>query len=1540
MKNRCKKFIFLWAMMFFSIAVSAADWPATLYMEQSSFSSTGRVSATGNNGVYEFTLTYPTSTTTTPRYYIFSSATTAANARKGTYKIYGASTIADATTLQPADGHKYPLVDLSSSEDADALISGATICAFLPVYCTGATFDITVDLNDMSVVFKRNPAEDQVTTLGIFNKAKTDALAIADVVDGKASYSIKVTDETNIYFASNAEKRTNTTDKSIWGSTSQVNPDNVTVTTGQTYPLERTTYRKVYTDVTCSFTLPAGAYDIHVDLNTGKVEFAEFTGKYRAKPETLYMRTNVFGSSALATAQGENGVYTFTFDKSSSYTSAPVYAVFTEATNYTKAQSATWVLGSTPEDTNVVPEYGKTYTLVDVDPVNVYTNQVGTFMPLYPQKYEIVVDLNTMTVKFNPMIESNPLTTLYMLTDATYSYKQAAVADISSDGVFRFSFHGATGTKVFFTTASSRSAMMDPAVINFGAGGHANPIIKAVGYNSSHTMAPSTYYRLYTKTTDYIELPGKCDIEFNPTTYLLTVKPYTGEYENYPETLYMRSSSFSSTPYCAATGSNGVYTFEYQTQSVTSSPRKIIFTDATSYSSVAPITWVLGSSDDGSIVEPYPGVESTLYNVNASDVYSNGESYFVPFWPYNYTITVDLKKRTVKWGDPEPVPGSLKLLDDNFRVLSEVSGNADGVFTFETISYSRHPLFITKASSLSGMRETPYILYPSQYSAPKDIDIADQLSGPVYHGTYYERNYGYASYWMTPEGCNKLRATLDYKNDKIEWSVTPFVPAQPEVLYMVDRNLKPLAQVVSDNSGIFDFEVQLDSYSYIAFSDSPGDSYGSERVFYGSAAPYDASRAYPETGVEYDIFLTSPDVVKDYSATFYLDEGRWKIHVDMNTKKVTFTDISLGGTWYTPETLALCDDNLNVIATGTKTEDGVFTFDGVVISEDKGATKVVFLDTAEGGSIFGANANGELGPTVVSDGVYDLYMPKKMWITTDGASCFTLTPTTYNITVDFNNKTVKFFDPTLPVYPDKIQLITPDEEAEVISSTKGNNGIYRFPMRNDQPVTIVFSNPENGKRYGSVETNPSVENATVLNIVESATPTAITVPEGIWTVEFNLIDMTAKFTETIRPVFISTTMPSGTTFPSYFGTGFDSKAVFTFNNNLSKISGVWVVIGDYAGGTPVEGETTVLGLRKASLVDNTLVIDFTGQKYVLPEGAEPKVHIVLSTIVDSNGETLVCDPIEGLPAGSMVFEYPFSEFARIAVDSQFEPASGSNIDEITTINLRVNHFDDITFNNIMLTYVDPNYQPEEGSDNNDSDNNTEDGDTGEEKEVPVVKVPVHWERGDTGEDGYTELTIDVPMAIRGIGELELIFDGLDIDDGYDDHNRDITATYITLVDPTVMVTVTPEAGSTVSRIDEITMTWTHPIISSVGNLASKAIITNKATEEKTEATYSYLGGDNSLVITPELPIEADGVYTLEIGAGDIVFNDTRDSVNNPIAIDLTVDSMLGIDTVNIDDNEDVEVVTLSGIVLRRGKGKSTLRGLQGVYIVNGVKCRL
>lgn len=1521
--------------MFFSITVSAADWPSTLYMAQTSFSSTGRLTATGADGVYEFTYT-ATSSTAAPKYYIFTTATSSTNAKKGTYMIYGASPIADGSCVQPEAGKAYPLCDISSAEDATALIASPTTCAFLPIYWANCSYKVTVNLNDQTVVFDLETPE--VTSLGIFNKSTTNALSTADVVDGVARYSLKMASATTVYFSANVSKRADTSTMPIWGSSTQAAPENVEVATGNTYPLVRTTYYQAYSQSTCSFTVPAGNYDIIADLNTGKVEFAEYTGKYLAKPATLYMRNNTFGTS-YASATGSKGVYTFSFDKSGSYTAEPFMILFSEVASLSAAKNASWILGSTTDDYNVVPQYGKEYPLAFIDPDKANSEKTGLFLPLYPQKYTIVVNLNDMTVIFNPQMVVSDLSTLYILNDGL---KVAGKADKGDDGKYRYSIRGTEGTKFFFSSAANSTDIKLPAALNFGAGDHAAPQTIRLEYGKTYTAGPMSYRRVYTDKTGFFEMPGKCDIVFDPSTGEMKVAEYTGAYETLPDKLYLKINTVSSTNYATATGENGIYKFEYTTQGATSMPRFMLFCDATSYSGITPASWVLGGSNDGSVVSVAPGQVTPLYDIDPADARDYNKGCFLPIYPHTYTITLDLKNRTVTWGDPEPLPSRLHLLDNGYTVHATSGSAENGVYTIETVTYSKHPILISEATNVTDLRSTKWIYMGAPYGGLGNVDITDGVTTEANRTSYYHVHYTSNGFWSTPEGRNKLKVTVDTKANTVAWSVKPYPVRPTEVLYVVNRSLQPLAQVVSDKTGVFEFELNLTSSDYVGFSDSSTDKGDSERVFFGAGVPYTTNRITPQDGKEYPLYVTSPGVIADNTGTFYLGKGVWRVRVDLNENTVSFVDNSRGGVWYLPEAVNLCDDDLNVIAAGEQVGEGVFAFNGVTISDAKELTKVVIRDAGERGAIFGANATGEVGPTVANNTSYELYMPKNLWVVTDGASCFGLTPATYNITVDFVAKKVVFVDPSIPIYPAKMRIMNAGDAPAQIAEVSGSNGVYTFSLDHRSAIEAIFTDSE-GTSYGAASANAVVDDGVTLQLAAADEPAAFAIPEGLWRVELNLAEMTVSFTQTARPVLESASLPDGSIFYSYFGAGTQPRAVFTFNNNLKSVQNVWVVLGDYAGGTPVESDSTAFGLRTASISENNLVLGFAGQHYEIPQGAKPKVHIVISTVVDQNGQKLESEALAGLPAGSLVFEYDFREFERIAIHGKSDIGDGENIDEISEITLSVNNFDKIKFDNVVFAKRELKPADEE-QDGEEAEAQSEEVDS--EKEYVYTELSTaRWAAGKADGSGYTPLTVQVPMAVRGEGDVYLYLSGLDIDDGCDDHEFDVLKWYNTEVDPTVEVVATPEAGSNVESIDTITVTWTHPLIESVGNLAHAISVVNEAINDEVpgevaKAEFAYTLDEKTLIVIPTTSVKEKGTYMFVFEAGDIVFNDDPASVNKPFALMYNLEPQLGIKAIAITDDVDVEVYDLSGIKVRSGRGISALRGLKGFYIVNGVKCYL
>lgn len=1507
--------------------------PAKLYMRSNVFGPTAYAEATNNDGIYTFTYDRGGSTTAAPAYCVFTDATKYAEAQNSLW-VLGSTT--EDKNIQPEIGKQYDLVEINALKTYTDQVG-----TFVPIY--PKTYTIVVNLNDMTVTWNAD-ADEEASTLSIFNPSTSKSLGSVNVSEGKAYYSVKFSEDTDIYFAPNTETRAETNYKPIYGSSTSADPTNVTIEKNQEYPLLRTTYYQVYTSnpKQCLFTVPAGEYDILVDLSNGNVLFNDYTGAYLPKPSTLYMRNNSFSTNH-STATNENGVYTFTFNKSSSYTSEPFTILFSDVTSTSAAKGSMWVLGAAT-DKNITPEYNVELPLVRIDPQKAADENIGVFTPLYPMSYNIVVDLNKMTVKFNTTDTYDDITaegtTLYMIND---SYSLLNQAQLSDDGKYHYSMRCAEGDKFFLTTSSTRAGMTNSQIVNLGASGHSYPADVTLEYGKSYVAQPTTYRRVYTDKSDFFVLPGKCDITFDPVTHLLTVEEFTGKYLQYPSVLYLKRYDYSSTNYAVATGEDGIYRFsQFDTQTKGYAPRGYFFSDAEKIGGVTASSWLFGASDDNSFVVTYPGAENKLYELSYETV-ANQENMFTPIYPYSYTdIVVNLKDMTVKWGEPAEIPETFYLLDDYLGIHSTASSQKDGIVTLEAVTYSSHPVFISTTNDKNELGETPYIYMATDYDTLENVDITNDLNTKAARSFYYHYNYTDGGYWNTPSGPSKIKAVLDTKDNTINWSVESYTPDFLEVLYLIDDSYNTVGKCINDKSGVFTYELTIPSTTYAAFSNEEGSKTGNGRVFYGSSGTYQPSRITPVTGKEYDLYFTSQENVYARTSSFYLSKGTYRIVVDLNNYKVTFEDISRGDSWYMPENIALVDDELNQLAVGEQvmettivnegeeneetisTPTGVFTFSGVTISQ---ATKVVVKDMAEGGKLFGSNASGIGNIAVANNVAYDLYMPKEIYVVTDGQSCFDLKPATYNIVVDFNEKTIKFIDPTIPIYPEKISMIIPstngEEEAETFATAESKNGVYKFTVRNEEAddiLTFYFTEPESGTVYAAKVADPEISNGANVALVEVADDEAIntiTIPSGLWSVEMNLADMTATFTE--QPRFYYTgSNHDNEPYYSYFGAGSDPLFRYSFTNPVSSVSNVYVVIGDYESGTPRESDTTILGSwTKAYIEGNDVVLDFSGITQSLPEGADPKVHIILYNVRDSYSEQLVNDAGYGFGKGSIVFEYAWEDFARIVLDAKYELQEGGNIDEIPTINFSVNYFDYLTFDNVVIETL------------------TTDGEG-----TPILSLPMAWEKGSTDADGYTTISADIPLAIRGLGKVKVYLSNLDIDDNSSSHNGEISVNYVTNVDPTKIVESTPADGAYVGDIRDIRIRWTHPIITSVGNVAQKAYIINEATGERVEAFYSYPSDDRELTLTAESDITENGRYTLHIDKGDLIFNDDPDTANSPIALKFTKIPSSGIDGINIGESEEVEVVDINGIVVRRGMGPDTIKGLNGIYIVNGVKCLL
>lgn len=242
------------------------------------------------------------------------------------------------------------------------------------------------------------------------------------------------------------------------------------------------------------------------------------------------------------------------------------------------------------------------------------------------------------------------------------------------------------------------------------------------------------------------------------------------------------------------------------------------------------------------------GLVSKLYDVDAVDPYSNGCGYFIPYAPYTYTVTVNLNDYTVTWGDEVELPSGLNMLSSDLTPVIEAVGGSDGVYVFDTYTYSAGRVFFSEAATRTALQTARHTYYSMPFGSGLDLNVDDEPTSGLWRGGYYQWLYGGYGYWVTPAGCNHVVARLDTKLNTIEWSSTPVTITMPEVLYLTSPDNEMISKAVNDGSGVFDFEVALARSQGVAFSNGMDGTMSQGRMFYGSSVPFEPNRIPPVSG--------------------------------------------------------------------------------------------------------------------------------------------------------------------------------------------------------------------------------------------------------------------------------------------------------------------------------------------------------------------------------------------------------------------------------------------------------------------------------------------------------------------------------------------------------------------------------------------------------------------------------------------------------------------------------------------------------------------
>ena len=201
---------------------------------------------------------------------------------------------------------------------------------------------------------------------------------------------------------------------------------------------------------------------------------------------------------------------------------------------------------------------------------------------------------------------------------------------------------------------------------------------------------------------------------------------------------------------------------------------------------------------------------------------------------------------------------------------------------------------------------------------------------------------------------------------------------------------------------------------------------------------------------------------------------------------------------------------------------------------------------------------------------------------------------------------------------------------------------------------------------------------------------------------------------------------------------------------------------------------------------------------------------------------------------------------------------------------------------------------------------------------------------DTTLEEYGKYTIEVPEGVifdRYYDEVDPFFSGA----------RSNTAFELTYnVGLFELAAVTPENGSTVNKLDEVTVFMTAPV---GGFLDGAKLSVKKDDVEVATATLDWATEPygNDVVVLLSEAITESGVYTIEIPAG-VIFDRYFDEVdpfftgaraNETIVLTFTVDTTTGISNVTVNGKNTEAIYTLGGMKVNRL--------VKGINIINGKK---
>lgn len=366
---------------------------------------------------------------------------------------------------------------------------------------------------------------------------------------------------------------------------------------------------------------------------------------------------------------------------------------------------------------------------------------------------------------------------------------------------------------------------------------------------------------------------------------------------------------------------------------------------------------------------------------------------------------------------------------------------------------------------------------------------------------------------------------------------------------------------------------------------------------------------------------------------------------------------------------------------------------------------------------------------------------------------------------------------------------------------------------------------------------------------------------------------------------------------------------FTFSTPIQGCSNVSMGYGNSESEDPNEFYTEDLPWSLKEGDKNTLVVDFRGKlrdpQSMIASGQKYSVLLLkVIGVKDEAGQFIYNGAIGSI--GTFSYYIPYQEVTD-QVGAQFNPESGSNIDDVENIEIIISDDASLKYDGVKFSY------------------------TNKFDDVPT-DVVVNFDKVVDAE-GFATLTVPVPAEVRGKGDVQVTLNNLSCACGKD-HSAELTASYVTHVGDVMTPVVTPAEGFVTSLKD-------FTIAAAKGSIAISGTVETPIMLVKDRQVLAQISAEDLKAVEPVTEIDAvkyatayqyslpeemteAGVYNLVIPTGFFLVNsDEQSGSMNGVSVIYEIEAApVPVGDIVTDPADGSEVTELSEITITLNNAES------------------